>query len=301
MLAKLIYQFYQWNPFNLYGIEVEVEDLINCPLCSTETLRQDKYGSCRRIKAPSLDSSLWERWIFWLQVHLNEKGHLEAIDKLISLFYEKLLQNPPQLTQRFQEFKYQLNQLRCLKNDYGFVSLHQGDPSWVEYRLSEIEKSAYSIFEYYHKKQVSEQEEDRKKTFEFFQQHMDRKLEELAVEYLLGLEKVRLFTVAPYDVLPALFEERIKSLQERLKEIEALKDQIDEMERMHEGKFTIPFIKDYLKRMRLKLYHEIQKIGFETKLLIMNLIINYQITPFKDRVKVFLDIFQIDPEDKLSA
>ena len=61
MLTKLIYR---WNPFNLCGLEVGIEDLICHPLRPNETLRQDDFGSCRRIKAPSPDSTLWEKFIF---------------------------------------------------------------------------------------------------------------------------------------------------------------------------------------------------------------------------------------------
>lgn len=294
MLTELIYQ---WNPFNIYGIEVGVEDLICHPLQPTETLRQDHYGHCRRIKAPLPDSTLWEKFIFWLQTHLNEKGHLEAIDKLISLLYEQLLHDPPQLTEKLQEFNNQLDKLNCLKNDYGFVYLKQGDPHWVELRIYEVKQHAYSMFEYYYQQQALEQEEARKKAFVVFQEKIEKKLEELAVNYLFGLQKSRLLTVASYEILPLLFEERMENLQERLKIIQELTDQVDEIEKMHEGKFTIPFIKNYIKRLRFRLHHELQKIGYEAKMSVGNLIINYHITPFKDRVKLFLDFIQVDPDD----
>src|ERR1700730_8219171 len=112
MLTEFIYQ---WNPFNICGREVGVDDLICNPLQISETLMQDSQGRCRRIHVPSPHSSLWEKTVYWLQIHLNEKGHLDAIDKIISLFYQKLLQFPPQKTEGIQEFNLQIDQLRSLK------------------------------------------------------------------------------------------------------------------------------------------------------------------------------------------
>jgi hypothetical protein len=298
MLTEFIYQ---WNPFNLCGKEVEVDDLICNPLTSTETLRQDACGHCRRIKVPSSHSSLWERFVFWLQTSLNHKGHLEAIDRLISLFHEKLLQNPPQFTEKLQEFNSQIDQLRLLKNDYGFVYLKQGNPDFIESRLDDIQQDAYSVFAQHLTKQSLEEENARLRAFILFQENVEQKLEKLALHYQSGLQKARLLLVSSSHVLKSLFEERVNSLQERLNLIQELQQQIDEMEERHNGKFTIPYIKDCLRGLRMNLFNEVRKIGFEAEVIIGYLIINYRIAPCKEDVKFILDSIQINPETSSDA
>lgn len=286
----------KWNPLNLYGIEIDLEDLICSPLQSNETLREDCCGNYRRIKVPSSSSSFWEKCVFWLQTHLNKKGHVEAINKLISLFDEKLLQNPPQIAEKLQQFNWQIDQLRSLKNDYGFTSLKQGTSSFIESRLLAIEQHAYSIFAYYHQKQVIEEENVRKKAFLLFQEEIDQKLEELALRYFVGLQKARLLILSSSDALQVLFEERVQSLQNRLKIVQDLQQQIDEMEKVHQGKFTIPCIKDYFYTIRKRVCHEVRKIGIEAENVIRNLLVNYRIAPFREEVKLLLYSMRIDPD-----
>lgn len=294
-----------WNPLNLYGTEVEVEDLICNPLKSNETLRQDCRGHCRRIQAPSLHSSLWKRFVFWVQVHLNKKGHLEAINNIISLFSETLLQHPPLIIKDLENFNLQADKLRSLQNDYGFIYLKQGNPAFVESRLDEIKQHAYSIFAAYHGQQALAEEEARKKDFMLFQEDIERKLEELDVQYIEGLYKARLLLVVSSHCLDSLFEERVQSLQRRFKIIQEIEQQIDEMEMMHKGKFTIPCINDYFSILRLKVCIEVRKIGIEAESVIENLMLNYRIGPFKEEIRLLLYSIEIDPEnsstDEMSA
>lgn len=294
MLTKFISQ---WNPFNLYGREVELEDLICNPLQPTETLREDCLGHCRRIKAPSIQSSSWEKIVFWLQTNLNEKGHLEAIDKMVSLFHEKLLQHPPQETEELQEFNFQADRLRSLANDYCFVFLKMGNPSCVEFRLEELKQQAYSIFSYYQEFKSLEEELERKNAFIIFQREAEQELDDLGSAYAMGLLKARHLLVASCPVLHSLFEERVQSLRSRLRAVQELQKKIDQMEMLHKGKFTIPAIEDHLNRLRSRLCGEVRKIAVETEIVIGNLIMNYRIAPFKDDVKMLLDSFQIDPDD----
>lgn len=295
MLTEL---FNHWNPFNLCGTEVEVEDLICNPLRSTETLRQDCYGRCKRIQAPAVHSSLWKRFVFWLQTHLNEKGHLEAIDKMISLFQEKLFENPPKGIENLREFHLQADQLFALKNDYGFTYLKQGNPTFIESRLDEIKRQAYLIFSQYHEQQVLAEEEARKKAFKLFQEEIEQSLRELDSNYLLGLYQSRFLLVACSEPLQCLFEERVLSLQNRFKMIRELQQKIDEMEGLLQGKFTIPCIKDYFHCLRTKLCNEVRKIGIEAESVLANLLINYRITPFKEEVKLLLYSIEVDPDNQ---
>ena len=239
MLTEL---FYQWNPFNVCGKEVEVEELICHPLQSNETLRQDRLGHCKRLQVPPSHSSLWKKVVFWLQTHLNEKGHLEAIDKLISLFYHKMLHSPPQNTENLLEIRDQIDQLRLLKNDYGFSHLKAPNSSFIDIRLKEIEQHAYSIFTYYYKMEVIEKEEEGKRKFYLFQEEVYVKCQQLALEHAVGMIQIRFLTMVPVEILKVLLRERIKSINDRLYSIQVLHQNIDEMEKMYEGKFTIPFI-----------------------------------------------------------
>ncbi|CAF23336.1 hypothetical protein [Candidatus Protochlamydia amoebophila] len=76
----------RWNPLNIFGTEVEYQDLLHQPLESDETLIQDSRGCIHRLKVSSKHSTFWETVLYWIQIHLNKKGHLDAIDKLLSSF-----------------------------------------------------------------------------------------------------------------------------------------------------------------------------------------------------------------------
>jgi hypothetical protein len=229
-----------------------------------------------------------------LQTHLNQKGHLEAIENLIALFHQKLLQNPPQKTENLQECHSQIHRLRSLKNDY-FFAQQKGDSSFIDSRLKEIEQQAYSIFTYYHKQQAQEQEELRKQAFIQFEEHVEEMLEQLAEEYASGLLKGRLLIIAPPDMLSSLFEERVTSLDRRIEKIDILHQQLLEMEMFHKGKFTIPFIEDKLNSIKRRLCHEIHKLKIEAELIITHLIWNYRLTLSKEESQVLLDNFQANP------
>lgn len=289
----------QWNPFNVYGAEVKLDDLIHTPLQPNETLMRDKRGCCRRIKTPALRATLWEKVLFWLQVHLNEKGYLDAIDHLISTFENRLFEDPPQQAEKLEEFNGQVTQLRSLKNDYGFVHFTQGDPVHIERRLQTIQRQACSIFEYWHQQQVLEQEAKRKEVFILFCESAEKTLRSLAEIYLDGLQQIRFLMVSPPENMLFLLEERLKSLWIRLEWAQELNQQIDQMEQIHRGKFTIPYIKEYLKTLRIRLCGEVQKIGFEAEIMIENVMVNYRETPFKDQVEAILRSIQVSPDEVL--
>ena len=88
MIPELLYQ---WNPFNIFGKEVSLEDLICNPLGLGETLMVDKGGRLRRLTVPSAHASTFQqKALFRLQIFLNQKGHMQAIDKILSCFYQKI-------------------------------------------------------------------------------------------------------------------------------------------------------------------------------------------------------------------
>jgi hypothetical protein len=290
----------QWNPFNVYGAEVKLDDLMRTPLQPNETLMRDKRGCCRRIKTPALRATLWEKVLFWLQIHLNEKGYLDAIDHLITTFENRLFEDPPQQAEKLEAFNEQLTQLRSLKNDYGFVHFTPGgDPVHIERRLQTIQRQACSIFEYWHQQQVLEQEAKRKEAFILFCEGAEKTLHSLAEMYVEGLQHIRFLMVSPPENRLFLLEERLKSLWIRLEWVQQLNQQIDEMEKIHRGKFTIPYIKEYLKALRMRLYSEVQKIGFEAEMMIENVRANYRETPFKEQVEAILRSIQVSPDEVL--
>lgn len=293
MLAEFLYE---WNPFNIYGTKVEYEDLIHRPLLSCETLMQDRLGHCRRLKVPADQANLLEKIMYWFQVHLNEKGHLEAIDKLISLFYQELLLNPPEKTEELQKLNSQINQLRQLKNDYFFVYLKKGDPTFIDLRLSEIEQHAYSIFSYYYKQLVDAQEEERKLVFQLFEKKAEKSLKYLREEYKAGLTKARLLMIMPENILFSLVEERIHSLDQRLLFIQNFYTQMSELEKHFEGTFTIPNLSDWINHLRSQLQIEKNKIAAELEIVIKSLILHSHLVPCDERVKQFLKLMEVDPD-----
>lgn len=285
----LINMLYEWNPFNLFGNEVCIDELIGTPLTSHETLRLDGGGRCRRIQATPPNSSIWRKALFWVQTHVHGRDHLHAIDALISHFYNKLLQDPPKIICQLQKFNEEVEVLHCLKRDYGFVHLKIGDPALVEARLFEIKQHAYSIFEFYHKQCAIQKEEERKRTYTAFKQQVDLELHILHGCHEAGLQKARILSIADCELLQFIFEERMDSLEARLRTIQKLQMELNEMERIHETAFTVPMIKEYVEKVRRKLYCELDKITFELEVVVQNLIINSHISPWKDQVKAFLE------------
>lgn len=289
---------YQWNPLNIYGMRVDVEEIICQPLLPCETLMEDGQGSCRRIKVPVGESTALDRMKFWLQMHLNKNGHLVAIDNLITSFYQKLINEPPEETEDLQEFNLQIDRLRSLKNDYQFL-YYEGNSSFIEARLKVIEEQAYSMFAYFYRQKVNEQEEERKHAFTQFVDHLQEKLEELNYEYCLGLIEARFIERAPTNDVDNIFKERVGSLDRRLEHVEALQGRINEIESNYEGKFTIPCLSDKLNRMRLQVESELHKLGIELELLIKNLVHHYHLSPQKEEIKALLDLMEINPEEIL--
>lgn len=288
--------FYQWNPFNVCGNEVGIEDLLSNPLKIEETLMQDFQGNCRRLQVPTCHSTSWQRVVFWLQTHLNDKGHLETIDKLISLFYQKLLDSPPQKVEALHQYHLQIKQLSSLKNDYGFVLFKTTDPSFVDSRLDEIAQKAYSIFADYYSREMSLQEEARKESIVDFQEKVDIVLQFLARQQVVGFLRARLLMTVPQEILTILFEEEIESIEDRLQIVHQVHLEIKELQRSLEGKYTLFFTHRSLKEMGRKLHREMGKIRIELELVIRNLVLNYQLTPFKDEVKSLLNSIGVDPE-----
>lgn len=292
-IPELFEKIYQWNPLNIYGTEVDIDDLFYFPLMPNETLMEDGDGICRRIKIPPQESTLMERLLYWLQIHLNKKGHLEAIDKLISGFYQKLLAQPPEVMEELQEYNKKIEHLRSLKNDYQFVQLNT-DSNFIDLRLKAIGEQAYSIFSFYYRKQVNIEEELRRQVFRSFNELIKGELEYLNEEHLYGMIKSRFLVFVPTSEIDHLFEERVHSLDERLNHVNELYAEIDELERTLEGKFTISCLTDQLNIMRMKLKREVGKLGVELQLLMKSVIYHYHLASDKEAVSSFLEFMEFD-------
>lgn len=289
--------FHDWNPLNMYGTKVELEDLISCPLLSSETLMQDKLGCFRRIKVPPHRSSFFEEMIYWLQRWLNRIGHIEAMEKLISHFYQKLLRNPPEKTAELQEFISQIEKLRQLKNDHRFVHLQEGDPSFIDSRLFEIEQQAYSIFAYYYKKQVLKEEKKRKRVFFQFQKKIEKELNILKKEFPLCLLQTRFLIMSPPELIPLIFKKRMSSLEKRVLMTQDLHQLIDEIEKKYEGKFTILHLNHYLTLLRAQVNIEINKISLELDILIRAILFYAHLVPDQNHIRIFLEILNFNPKE----
>ncbi|MBS4163899.1 hypothetical protein PRO82_001207 [Candidatus Protochlamydia amoebophila] len=150
----------RWNPLNIFGTEVEYQDLLHQPLEPDEKLMQDSRGHIYRLKVSSKHSTFWETVHYWIQIHLNKKGHLDAIDKLLSSIDSQTLQCSFLAAKEFKEIKTNLESLKSLKNDYHFRQ--SIDIKIIDKWLAEIEDKAFSIFEYSMQKMAREQGEERK-------------------------------------------------------------------------------------------------------------------------------------------
>ncbi|CUI16573.1 hypothetical protein PNK_0948 [Candidatus Protochlamydia naegleriophila] len=286
----------RWNPLNVFGLEMEYEDLILHPLQPNETLMQDSRGCIHRLKVPSKYSSTWEIIVFWIQTHLNKSGHLDAIDKLLSNFETNTLQSSFLVSKEFKVIKAKLECLKSLKNDYAFHYLHVGNPQAIERRLKAIEQKALSIFENSVQKTAYEQEEERKKAFLQFREEIDCYLAQLAKDHPLNLQKIRVLLLASPQHLIKLFEDHIAYTRSRLQKIEAFADQVDQLKQDHQGKFTIPFLKEQLRQLRIKLRREMENISLEMNVLIDNLKISYRMATFKEVIAELLISLYVDPE-----
>ncbi|WP_068468386.1 hypothetical protein [Candidatus Protochlamydia phocaeensis] len=278
----------RWNPFNVFGSEIEIEDIIRHPLQHNETLMQDSRGRFHRITAPASQASFWDKLIFWIQTHLNQKGHLDAIDNIILSFQERVLQQPILAAEELKAIKAKMESLKSLKNDYCFTHLHLGDPLSIDLRLKAIEDQAYSIFEKSIQQMAKEQEDVRRKQFVIFTQAMQIALARLNKEYLISLKQLRFLVVSFPPQLTILFQDRIENIRSRLFLIQQLNDQIVIMKKDHQGKFTISGVDAYLEQIRSQLRLEIEKIKVEIDVLIENLKINHHINPLKEQIAEFL-------------
>jgi hypothetical protein len=274
----------KWNPFNIYGKETHCEDLIHNPLQSDETLMQDSSGCYHRIRAPLLIARKWNRLKFWCQRRLNKKGHVETIHAIISLFWQKVLNQPLDDVSQLNDLKFQLTQLSSLKNDYCFNYLKKGDPRDIEMLLADIEKQAYRIFEFNYQQKSIAEEKKRRQTFLLFQEQIEQQLVELHRDYLEGLTGARLLIITPFTALEKFLSNRLYQIQQKIDRIEKLYLHIEFIHVEHQGKFTIPYIREYLTTLKEKLCCEIKKIHLELNFIIENLTLNYCIFPLEKKI-----------------
>lgn len=271
----MIKRLFSWmDPYILFGSKSELENLIESPLQNNETLRLDEQGCFHRLKVPSDQADMWNKAIFWTHIYFNKKSHLPAIDRLILLFEQHVMSRPVLIHSEYQEIMQQIECLRSLKNDYGFTTLGEGNPEEVEEKLLGIEKQAYIIFENYIQQLAIEEENERKETFFNFLKETQDALSLLCKESWFGLQEARHLLTAYEDDIPALLGERLHNLEARLLLTQDINDEIEEMDNLHRGKFTVPDIDMQLNSLRNKLDLEINNLEKEIEILIENLI-NY--------------------------
>jgi hypothetical protein len=275
----------QWNPFNIFGTRIEYQDLIHHPLQIDETLRQDSRGCVRRLKVPSQKSSYWEMILYWIQTHLNQRGHLDAIDKLLSSFDAQTVQCSFLASKEFKEIKSNLETLKSLRNGYHF---QLAEIKKIDRRLAEIETKASAIFEYSMQKMAKEQEEEREKFFLFLKEEVKLIHAECKEQHQNNLQKIKLLLLASPQHLTKFFQEWVVHMRSRTRKIRMLIEKINLLEINHQGKFTIPLFERHIEEMRKKLKESLELMESETKILIDDLEINYQVNSFKELIKDLL-------------
>lgn len=147
------------NPFNMYGTEVKLEDLVSSPLQSNETLMGDSRGAIHRIKVPTNGRfNILERLVFWIQTHVNMMDNLHAIDKLISSFEQEVLKTSRTGPETLATNKEKLKSFESLKNDYQLINRGDDAVKSVTSRITKIADQLTKI--------ESEQVEEQKRQAE---------------------------------------------------------------------------------------------------------------------------------------
>lgn len=286
-----------WNPINCLGREIDIDDLVDFPLQSHETLMQDSLDHFHRITVPSTHSSLWAQWLFWLQRHLNKNGHLEAIDNIISTLQNKILTLPLKDPSDMKKFKSQLEVLRSLKNDYFFTVLGQGDQSFIEQRLKIIEDQVYHRYVQNIQEEATDREQKRRLCFEKFSLDCSATMNYLRKESVKNIYAMRLLMVSTSEDLKSQFHACSSSIRFRIGLCQMLYLQIKKIEEENQGKFTIPNLEENLNQCRHKLLEAISQLMTEVELFAENLKINYFINPFQGEISDLLLSIKIDPAE----
>ncbi len=287
MLTEFIFKL---NPFNIYGTKTGVDELLKNPLKTNETLMEDLQGGVRRIEVPPATSRFWNKILFWLQKRLNRNNHLTAINRLISLFHDQLISNPPQKTENLNHVNHGINQLKSLKNDYGFIINRSKDSSFIDLRLIEIEQYAYSIFTYYYQLEIAERDQTKKEAFIQFQNKVKTIFQILDSEHNVGMVHAQFFTIAPLEFLKIMLRERLFSLDERLLTIQNILEETNDILSDYEGLFFVPHLKGLIEIIRTRLKNELFKLKSEFDLMIFNIDLNYKINQTKE-IELILKCF----------
>jgi hypothetical protein len=284
----------RWNPINCFGKETALHDLSQFPLQPNETLMQDSGGRFHRITVATPKSSLWAKFQYWIQRHLNKKGHLEAINNMLYSFQKMMgsfpLKNPSDL----KKFKHQIETLKSLKNDY-FFTRGLGDPAVIDMKLKIIEEQAYQLFVQNVKGDAIDREDQRRQNFEKFIFDSNALLCYFSKEAVKNIYAMRMLMVSTSDELKAGFQDSIGSIRFRIGLCHTLNHQINAIAEDNRGKFTIPELEETLNCFRTKLLDVIEKLISEVEVFVENLKINYFINPFQAEVSDLLLSLKIDP------
>lgn len=292
--------FIYWEPFpDFYGQEVSYEDIVNKPLQPDETLRANPFGRCCRLRVPSDHSTFSEVINFWVQIHLNKWGHLQAINKLIKEFQEEFFLEATFDVKKIQEFYRKSIGLRSLKNDYGFTSLHLGSAEWIEKELVKGESAASLLFYECYQKMIEGEEKNRQREFNEFLEECQKTVDLLSLNSKNGLRVVRFFSVLSQDNLITAFNQEVDSLCDRLNLIEKTFESIAEIRKVYRGKFTISSAENQFLHLENCLKGQLEKVGMEIILFIEHLIVNYRISPSKKFIVPLLASLQFRSSDLL--
>lgn len=268
--------FFSYLGFRSFvGFPEDFEEILERPLQKNETLRMNKNGQFHRLKIPTERSPFIYRVVFWIELIINPKNHLEAINSLINQ-YELLLFNYPNLSNEdFARVEREIDCLRSLKNDYALQCLNRGDPELIEQRIINIERKAEELLKKHQAEKRDVYTIAKEKVFLSFFKESRAIIHLLLLEGRFGHhETAKLFNCVQDD-LPYLFHERVNHLQARLMLARQLEEDIRQIE-----KYVLPLLDasafdeneemiDHLPCLESKLDSEVNEMEVELETLLL--------------------------------
>lgn len=285
---------FKWlDPLSLLGQKIELEHLFQKPLNKDETLRLDRGGSFYLIKVPENRAAVWNKLIFWGNLHFNKRDHLKAIVRALSLFEERIFKQSI-FKEDYQKIIQQIECLKSLKNDYGFT-LNDEYLEELDLKLEGIQHQVYSLLEKNEQLIAEENEKLQQEAFYLFLHDAKATLALLKQETQFGLQEARRMVGAFTDDIPLLFESRLRNIHSRLLLIQELFTEIEAVERIYCNQFMIASNQAQLNNIWDRLNREVNLLEDELEILINNLKLYCFYYPQDVSVYEYLILMGINP------
>ena len=220
------------------------------------------------------------RMIFWVHIKLDKNRHLDAIGQLLSSFEQRLMELPCLMHNDYENIIKQIMSLKSLKNDYGFTSLGSGDPVEIDQKLKLIERQAEVLLEK-SVQQLKEEEELKKERYLiiFLKRSPDSvKAAFSGIRVLLGLQEAQRLLLAFSDDIPAIFVERLHSIQARLLAVQDLGEELMLLDKEQMAECQLKGLNGKLEQEVRHLEDEIELLGEK-----LSIVISGRSKPEQDR------------------